>query len=53
MSVSVWLPTYSGMIKLKQVFVIDIATVKSIWEKENISAWESEGFSGADGFKEV
>lgn len=40
------------MIKLKQVFVIDIATVKSIWEKEN-SAWGSEGFSGADGFKEV
>jgi len=41
------------MVKSKQVFVLDIATVKSIWETENTSAWGSEGFSGADGFKEI
>lgn len=53
MSVSLLLPAYWGMIKLKEVFVRNIATVKNICEKENISAGGSEGFSGADGFKEI
>jgi len=41
------------MIELKEIFVINIPKVINLWEKEKTSAWGSEWFSGADGFKEV
>jgi hypothetical protein len=41
------------MVEFWQVLVLNIATVKSVWETENIIVRGSEGFSGADGFKEI